>query len=137
MRKKSIIILFTLLAFLFINTISFAEDMKNDAQNMTNTVVDGSESAGEKVKQGVNTIENNVENAVNDTKNAIGNVMNGAENTLSNMGQDMQNTYTASRTSTEGTLDNNYTPWIIIATAVAVIIGLTWYYLTQVNNNHN
>ena len=139
MKKKSLIVLFTLFAFLLINTVSFANDIKNDVNNATNMVIDGVTSASEKAREGVGAVENTVENVVSGAGNLVRNIGNDMSNNNdnNNTNNDQQNNYTASRVSTENTPMNiigNATPWVIIATAFAIIIGLTWYYLTQRTN---
>ena len=140
MKKKSLIILFTFLSFLLISTTCFANDIKNDVHNTTDSIIDGITSTTEKAREGVGAVENTFENTVSNTANTIENVVDDAGNTMSNIGQGVRNTYTALRTSTEDNSANtmtSYTPWIIIAAAVAIIIGLTWYYLAQTSNYNN
>ncbi len=130
MRKKTLIILFVLFAILFINTICFAEDIKQDIHNTTDSIIDGMTSTGEKIRNGISTTENTVENTVKNISTDIRSTTN-----------DMTNNYNATRTSTfTDTSTNNMTStwaWVIIALAVAVIIGLTWYYLAQFNSYHD
>ena len=129
MKKKSLIVLFTLFLVLFIHTVCFASnEMKRDFSNMTNSLEKTMDSTGEVIKDGAESVGNTVEGAVEKTGNFI-------ENT----GNNIKNTYEASRTSTgdmQKASMNSYVPWIVIGLAFAVIIGLTWYYLAQTNSYH-
>ena len=130
MKKKSLIILFTLSLILLIHTVSFAENnMMQDMKHTTNTMKQEMKNEGA-------MLSNTVQDGLNAVENGARNIGNGIEN----VGEKISNTYEASRTSTQdmqGTTMNSYVPWLVIGGAFAVIIGLTWYYLAQTNREHD
>lgn len=134
MKKKSLLIVFVLLAILFISSISFANnEVKNDIHNATDTVVDGAENLAEDVRNGIGNAEDAVENGVRDAGTAITDGANDMTRT-DNSG------YTATRTTaadatTNNTMNSTLWTWIALAIAAVVIVGLVWYYATQHNDN--
>ncbi len=130
MKKKSLVILFTLSLILFIHTICFAEgNITQDLKNTENTMKQEMQNEGA-------MLSNTVQSGLNAVQNGARNIGNGIEN----IGDKISNTYEASRTSTqdmENTTMNSYVPWLVIGLAFAVIIGLTWYYLAQTNHTHD
>ena len=136
MRKKSFILL-TILLFISISTISFADmtnDIKNTVNGATNTVVDGTRNLVEDVRSGIGTVENKVENGLKDVGNATMNVTN-------DVVDNSNDNYAATRTATEDVSIINNTAastwtWIAVAIAGIVIVGLVWYYATERNYKH-
>lgn len=127
MRKKSSIILFVFLAILFISTFSFSasNDVKNAINKETNMIVDGANKLGSDMRNGVMDAENKIDDAV---------MMNNTD-----MDTRMPNDYVATRASdtmaTSNTQDaTNVWIWIVLAVAIAVIVGLVWYYVAQDNH---
>ena len=101
MKKKSLIVFFTLFFILFANTIVFATDMTNKMNNITNSMENGVSSTGQMLKNGVENIENTVENGTQNIGNGIENVVESTGNFIQNTGENIRNTYMASRTSTQ------------------------------------
>ena len=138
MKKKSFILLFAL-SFILISTTCFATNdmgnsIKNTVNEATNVVVDGTSNLMHDVKNGINSAENTVENTISN----IGNYMAGGLNSIENTGNDA---YTATRTATEDMvngngLNNTTWAWVIAVLAIAVIIGMIWYYISQTNDRH-
>lgn len=142
MKRKFLLIFFTLLALLFINTISFAtNNLKTDIQNATNTVVDGSQRLGNDVKNGIEkasgAIEDGARNLGNTVSNGMQNVGNGITNGMDNMTNNTNSDYTATRTATNisnaDITNSTLWTWGTIAVAGAVIVGLVWYYAAEHN----
>ena len=141
MKKKSILIVLTLLAFIFISSNNFAtSDLKNDMNSATNTVIDGAGRLGNDVKNGVQSAAGAIEDGAKDLGNTISNGMQNMGNTVSNITQNQtttsNNQYTATRTTASditntSTMNSNIWTWIAIAVAGAVIVGLVWYYAVE------
>ena len=137
MKRKSFILLITLLIISF-STICFADDMSNDVKNgvnsATNTVVDGVQNLAEDVRTGIGNAENTIENGARN----IGDAVMGGTNDGMNAGD---NDYTATRTATEDISVINNTAattwtWIAVAIAAIVIVGLVWYYASERTHKH-
>lgn len=159
MKKK--VLLFTLLCILCLGSISFANNIGQDLQNLGNDTGKAIEGAVNNVKNGAENIGNNIGSEVNQSgdkvKNETNNMgmtnsMNNATNEVRNSGEKISNEardmtdngYTATRTSTtnDGTglmNDRNMWVWAIIILAAVGIIAMIWYYFSQKNqydNNH-
>lgn len=137
MKKKSLIILFTMLAVLFIFcNKSFAnETLKNDIQDVGNDIMNGANNLASDVRNGVGAIENTAENGLNAIGSGITDTMNNMGNMLTTDTMNNDDGYAATRTSITDT-NNNYTTstmwtWIALGIAAAVIVGLVWYYGTE------
>ena len=143
MKKK--ILLFTLLAVLCLSSISLANNIGQDLQNLGN-------DAGKMVENTANGIKNtteNIGNGIKDASNNIGltNAMNDAGNEVRDSGEkimgETQNTtnnlYTATRTSnaddTGSGLMNNNNVWIwaVAILAIVGIVAMLWYYFSERN----
>lgn len=137
MKKKSLIILFTMLTILFIFcNKSFAnENLKNDIQAVGNDIVDSANNLASDVRNGVGAIENTAENGLNVIGSGITDVMNNVGNMLTPNTMNNDEGYTAARTSITDTNNYNTTStmwtWITLGIAAAVIVGLVWYYGTE------
>ena len=133
MKKKSIIIISMLFIILVLGTISFAtNDLKNDINSATNSIVDGAENLSEDVKSGISTVENTLEEGARDIGTAVSDGVNDVSGAV-------ESGYTATKTTatdmTNNTMNSSIWTWVILAIAAIVIIGLVWYYAMQKNDN--
>lgn len=142
MKRKFLLVFFTLLALLFVNTFSYATNsLKTDFQEMTNSIINNTENLGNNVKNGIENTGNTIEDGARDFGNMLSNEMQDMGNTINsdmdNMTGTTNSSYTATRTEstmsdTDITNSSMWT-WIAIAVAGAVIVGLVWYYATEHN----
>lgn len=154
MSKKLLFTFSLLVAFLSIFAVtscfattgeSTAMNMDNGAANGVQNMVNGTENAMENAAKGVTDTSKNITgNMENTMNNVTNNMMNNANNMLNNDGT-TSSMYNSSRTATRtvtGINDSTFLgmnstmwTWLILAIAVATIVGLVWYYSTQVNNS--
>ena len=137
------IILFTSFCF----ATNLGNEMQNSMDKTGNTVgnvVEGATNAGKEV---VNNVGNTLNGAMNGMKEAMNNITDDMDNNTAtgNMinnatsnENDTNNNYTATRTATFGTGTDNNTIWIwaILGVVALLIIGLSWYYMSDNKTNH-
>lgn len=144
MKKKTLIAIITILAFLLFGVSSFAENnMASDAVNGIRNFVGGAENVVEDaasgiaggIREGISDVENGAEDLTKDNA-ARGGIM-----TDTNNGD-----YTATRTSATGTgntfLGMGETAWtfLILGILGVITVALVWYYGKQnemTTHNHD
>lgn len=140
---KKVFLLVTMLAtILFLTSFSFAA---NNTKNLGNDIKDSLDKAGNNVGNWVNDMKDAGQNAMNNVENATEGAMNHVENMTNNGDSNYRydgtnnGNYTASRTATFGNGTNNGTTWvwIILGIVALIIIGLSWYYMSDNKNDHN
>ena len=120
------------------NTMGRAKD---GISNITSDIKDGVQDIGSDIKNGVQNMgsdmKNGVQNMGNSAKNSMENGLNDDYNADNNLTGTTVDAYTASRTSTTGsiigTTNNDTMVWIILAITGAIIVALVWYYGSHVN----
>lgn len=132
--------IFSLIIFSFFS-ISFANNLTNDAKNTAgnigNALANTSNDAKGAIKKAEDTVENGAKNIKNAISNTAGTVTNGTENTVADMSGRLTNndTYTATRTSATNSgflgMSSTSWTWLILAIVGIAIIALVWYYGSQ------
>lgn len=147
MNKKiftSILIVCTIL----LSTFCFANNtatLGNEVSQSVNKSEDTIQNFGEGVRNVASDIGNGIENAAGNVGQGVEDMFDGNQdnNSQGNNSQDGNNDgYVATRTTTDGgagmtggLMSNNAWVWLILAIVAVAIIGLTWYYTTQNNDN--
>jgi len=142
---KKIFLLVTMLAtILFLTSFSFAA---NNTKNLGNDIKDSLDKAGNNVGNWVNDVKDAGQSAMNNVGNATEGAMNDIGNMTNNGDSDdnyryngtTNGNYAASRTATFENATNNGTTWlwVILGVVALIIIGLSWYYMSDNKNNHN
>lgn len=158
MQKRTLIILSALFVALLVlsTTAVFAntdtsDKMKSGISNAGNTVVDGAERLGNDIKSGINNVESGIENGTRDLMNNSNDSMNNDNDKVNgafeiNNGGKRDSDYTATRTSTDDSMDTgsafdmtnpNTWVWILAAIAAVIVVGLVIYAVTQPNGRNN
>ena len=146
MNKKLAIILNVFIAAILSFSVSFANDMLNDAAEGVRNVVGGAENAVEGAANGVKGATNSVENKANNVMNDIRdngdnhNTAKDTNNETRTTTNSMTGNYTATRTNAEGStlMGMNATTWtwLIIGIAAIAIVALVWYYSMQMRSSN-
>ena len=149
MKKKILSIFLIATVLLLFSTFCMAtnENMGEQIQDSVNKTETTIQNAGENVRNVASDIGNGVQNAAQDFGRGVENMFDGnndSQNTTDDnnnnnnaVAQD-NNGYNAERTSIDGltgtTTTNTMWIWLILGIVVAIIIGLTWYFVNQGND---
>lgn len=152
MFKKVSLCIAIIAAMLLFTSFSFATNLGNEVQNSMektgNTVgnmVEGATNAGKEVVNNVGNAVSGTMNNIRDGFNTVTDDMNNNSATddindsTANNQNDTNNNYIATRTATFGAGTNNSTMWIwvVLGVVALLIIGLSWYYMSDNRNSHN
>ncbi len=142
MNKKSLILVsvFFVVLFLLSGFVYANNEIQDGTSSIVNGVVNGINTLGSDVRNGVGAAENGIEDALKIDDMGNNTTDNNMSNEANNTNAITDTDYSATRTATGltgGTANDNYTLWIwlIVAIAAIVIIGLVWYYGAQ-NTTH-
>ena len=142
MNKKFLIITLFFIVFLFCSVSIYANtdgNLGNEIQESVNKSESTLQSAGE----GIKNIASDIGNSLQDATTAITQEFNGkqqspTETTNNNENRTANSDYTATRTATDKltgtTMSDTAWIWLILGIVGAIIIALTWYYVSQYND---
>ena len=141
MFKKISLCIAIIAAMVLFTSFSFATNLGNEVKDSmektgetVGNMVEGATNAGKDV---VNNVGNAVSGAMNNVKNGINSVTNNMEGNTNNQNT-ANNNYTATRTATFGTGTNGTIwMWVILGVVALLIIGLSWYYMSDNKSSHN
>lgn len=154
MKKSIIAITFIILSLLFSYSFVYAENaggqivngVKDTVNGVGNAAGDAANGAAGAIKNGAENVKDTTQNAGDKMQNTAENAGNDMKNGAENMGNDMRNgannAFTATRTATENTTNNDNQgwmnnrdiwTWIIVGIIAIVIIALIWYYASRSN----
>ena len=124
--KKVILFITVVFSCLFISNFALANN-----SNMMNSV---NNAAGD-VRNAVGGAENVVENAAKGATTTVKDGLNTVGNTTHNTTDG--NKYSATRTSTNGSVSSTMWTWFIVGMVALIVIGIIWYMTSRRNDNSN
>ena len=142
MLKKISLFIAVIAAIVLFTSFSFATNLGNEVQssmektgNTMGNMVEGATDAG---KNAVNNVGNALSDTMNNIRNGINDMTNDMDNNT-NSQNDANNNYTAARTATFGTGIGSNTMWIwvVLGVVALLIIGLSWYYMSDNKSSHH
>lgn len=145
MAKKSLICALAIIVLSLCCGFCFAAE-DNSSINLGNEIMKSVDKTGDSAQNVVSgNIVNSTRDTVRDGVDNVGNMVKDAGNNMdgnNNDNNNRDNNYDVTRTTTEGTANNNGIGtmttttwmWIILVVAAVIIIAAIWYYATQNNS---
>ena len=137
---KKITLIFSIVTIIIsLFSISYANNMISGAADGIRNMVGGAENM---IENAGSAVGNAMQGTMNAVDNGAKNVSNATQNTIGAMTNDGNDNYTAERTTTTRTIDNNtdmptntYT-WVIVGITAVGIGVLLWSFLRQNKENN-